>query len=447
MLISISLSSMDYVKANAYYPKSEVVSMWNCPVCKIKNQGIVCQCGFDVSLDCTHYPTLMSIPAGADAISAMRRKKQLNNQQLYHCPECGANRFRIVNTDFSILCDACMQPLRLRAHLPESEEGSVPPKPQYQKSSPIKATLPTPSAVLPLTPGFQHLPPHCLIAAGDGYSVGLQADGTVVACSIQGIERAETKWKDLIAISAGYSHTVGLRKDGTVIAAGENLDDRCQVSNWKNITAIAAGVTNTIGLHKDGTVVVANSNSARYAAVRTWKDIVTVSAGYDHVVGLNDTGSVVIDGNDWGQHQIWNNITAIAAGNRYTVGLQKDGRVVATGDTAYGKCNVSSWSDIIAIAAGYNHTVGLRKDGTVVATGINTSGQCDVQRWTHIVAIAAGVHHTLGLQEDGTIVTTSKSHTKIISNWKILATDTAEQPTPAEVRNPQRTLSTLFRKT
>ena len=57
----------------------------------------------------------------------------------------------------------------------------------------------------------------------------------------------------------------------------------------------------------------------------------------------------------------------IGASSRFTVGLKADGTVVATGDNAYGACDVSSWKDIVAISAEGWHTVGLKADGTVVA--------------------------------------------------------------------------------
>ena len=36
-----------------------------------------------------------------------------------------------------------------------------------------------------------------------------------------------------MAVVAGGVHTVGLRADGTVVAVGKNTDGRCNVQNWK----------------------------------------------------------------------------------------------------------------------------------------------------------------------------------------------------------------------
>ena len=38
-------------------------------------------------------------------------------------------------------------------------------------------------------------------------------------------------WKCL-AIAAGYAHTVGLRADGSVVAVGRNDEGQCDVSGW-----------------------------------------------------------------------------------------------------------------------------------------------------------------------------------------------------------------------
>lgn len=53
-----------------------------------------------------------------------------------------------------------------------------------------------------------------------------------------------TNWKNIIAIAAGDGYTVGLKSDGTVVATGYNMErdcGQCDVSSWRNIIAIAAG--------------------------------------------------------------------------------------------------------------------------------------------------------------------------------------------------------------
>ena len=188
-------------------------------------------------------------------------------------------------------------------------------------------------------------------------------------------------------IAAGDDHTVGLKADGTVVAAGSNKFGQCDVSDWTDIVSIAAGDVHTVGLKADGTVVAAGWNDDGQCNVSGWTDIVSIAAGGSHTVGLKADGTVVAAGdNDNGQCDVsdWTDIVSIAAGNVHTVGLKADGTVVATGKNDDGQCNVSGWTDIVSIAAGSFHTVGLKADGTVVAAGYNWSGQCDVRDWTDI---------------------------------------------------------------
>ena len=71
------------------------------------------------------------------------------------------------------------------------------------------------------------------ISTGYRYTVGLKADGTVVAAGDNEYGQCDVSgWKDIIAVSAGYYHTVGLKKDGTVMATGRNTDGQCDVSIW-----------------------------------------------------------------------------------------------------------------------------------------------------------------------------------------------------------------------
>ena len=268
---------------------------------------------------------------------------------------------------------------------------------------------------------------HETISAGGFHTVGLKADGTVVAvgwnldgqCNVSG-------WTDIVAIGAGYAHTIGLKSDGTVVAVGSNRNGQCEVSGWRDIIAVSAGVDHTVGLKADGTVVAVSNNDDRQCNVSDWRDIVAVSAGAYHTVGLKSNGTVVAVGHNlYGQCDVsgWRDIVAISAGCYHTVGLKSDGTVVAVGDNENGQCNVSGWNEIMLPSgtnppetepvrtefwrspiAASNHTVGLQVDGTVVAVGNNDYGQCNVSGWRDIVAVNTGEKHTVGLKADGTVV-------------------------------------------
>ena len=173
-------------------------------------------------------------------------------------------------------------------------------------------------------------------------------------------ERSFALW-DKIAVretvSAGKDHTVGLKADGTVVAVGDNDRGRCDVDGWTDIVAISAGHYHTVGLKADGTVVATRYTGKYYdgqCGVYGWTDIVAVSAGYSHTVGLKADGTVVAtkfinEEYHSGQCDVdgWTDIVAVSAGYFHTVGLKADGTVVAVGARDDGQCDVDRWRNIL----------------------------------------------------------------------------------------------------
>ena len=245
------------------------------------------------------------------------------------------------------------------------------------------------------------------LAVGSSHTIGLKADGTVVAVGYNEYGQCDVSgWTDIVAVAAGYAHTIGLRADGTVVAVGDNEGGQCDVSGWTDIVAVAAGERYSVGLKADGTVVAVGWNQNGQCDVSGWRDIVAVAAGDYHTVGLKADGTVVAVGwNDDGQCDVsgWRGIVAVAVESWHIVGLRADGTVVAVGDNGCDQCDVSGWRDIVAVAAGYSHTVGLKADGTVAAVGYGKDRRCNVSGWADVVAVAAGVYHTVGLRADGTV--------------------------------------------
>ncbi len=257
------------------------------------------------------------------------------------------------------------------------------------------------------------------VAAGGFYTVGLKADGTVVAVGLNENGQCNVNnWTDITQISVGWANTVGLRSDGTVVAVGHNWYGQCNVSGWADIVQVAAGDGYTFGLKSDGTLVSVGNNDWGQRNVDSWTDIIQVSVLQCHTVGLKANGTVVAVGyNDHGECDVggWTGITQVAAGWGYTLGLRSDHIVAAVGDNTWGQCNVGDWVDIIQVVAGGGSTVGVKSDGTAVAVGlevpedpeagiIDDYGQCDVGSWTDIVQVSAGGYHTVGLRSDGTVV-------------------------------------------
>lgn len=156
------------------------------------------------------------------------------------------------------------------------------------------------------------------IATGWRHTVGLDENGEIwitgygSSSQRQQIEEDKNMWTDIIAIVAGggssddfgSGHTVGLRADGTVVAVGDNTYGQCNVTGekWKNIVAIAAGDWHTVGLRADGTVVSTKPNSTSFylgaCDVDDWENIVAISAGCGTTIGLKADGTTVAVGYD-----------------------------------------------------------------------------------------------------------------------------------------------------
>lgn len=126
-------------------------------------------------------------------------------------------------------------------------------------------------------------------------------------------ERSLALWNDIAKrdyVSAGEYHTIGLKADGTVVAVGNNDCGQCNVSDWTDIVAISAGGSHTVGLRADGTVVAVGDNEGGKRDVGDWTNIVAVSGGDRHTVGLKSDGTVVAVGDEDGKCDVggWTDI-------------------------------------------------------------------------------------------------------------------------------------------
>ncbi len=254
-----------------------------------------------------------------------------------------------------------------------------------------------------------------MVAAGAGHTVGLKADGRVVAVGRNDYGQCNVgSWTGIVQVAAGGDHTLGLKADGRVVAVGRNDYGQCDVSGWTGIVQAAGGGLHTVGLKADGTVVAVGRNDQRQCNVGSWTGIVQVAAGYGHTLGLKADGTVVAVGrNIEGQCnvQTWTNIIQVAAGAYHTLGIQANHTVVAVGWDMGGQLQAAGWDDTVQVGGGYEYSLGLSSDGNLVrCVGWNGPGQCDVCDWTGIVQIAAGQLHTVGLKSDGTVVAAGQNN-------------------------------------
>ena len=194
-------------------------------------------------------------------------------------------------------------------------------------------------------------------------------------------------YKELFACN--YTHTVGLKADGTVVAAGEQGEYKpgaCNVSAWKNMKKVYAIHNMSVGVTQNGNVVYTGYNS-NTKGISNWKNVEKLAFGKDLVAALKRDGTACAEGSlyDYSSVSKWTGLVDIACSMYGVYGLKADGTVVYSAVT--GIADVKNWTDITAIACGGNHVVGLKSDGTVVAAGSNSEGQCDVSDWKNVMAI------------------------------------------------------------
>jgi len=254
-----------------------------------------------------------------------------------------------------------------------------------------------------------------MISAGAAHTVGLKADGRVVAAGRNTYGQGDVaSWNQIVQIAAGGDHTVGLRADGTVVAVGRNDHGQCNVGGWTNIIQIAAGGLHTLGIRADGTILATGSNAHGQINIGAWTNIVQLAAGWDHTVGLKSNGTVVAAGhNGFDQCDIgeWRDIVQIGTGTRHTLGLRSDGTVLAVGWDMGGQLAATSWTGMMQVAGGHEHSIGLRSDGNLVrSVGFRAPGLHDVKDWKDIVQVDAGSVHNVALRSDGTVLATGENN-------------------------------------
>ena len=225
------------------------------------------------------------------------------------------------------------------------------------------------------------------LSAGYSHTVGIDADGTVVAWgtswlgtltgsgenTLEALNTASLNGPGVIAVSADAFYSVALRSDGTVSAWGWNGNNAITAaSSMEGVTAISTGGAKTIGLRPNGTVV----GAARFS-----------------------TDPIVV-----GAEEV-EDATAVSMGGRHAVALLADGTVKAWGENDFGQVSVpQSVQGAIAVSAGSNHSLALLSDGTVEAWGNNGNNQvAGASNVTGATAVSAGRAHSLALHSDGTV--------------------------------------------
>ncbi len=291
------------------------------------------------------------------------------------------------------------------------------------------------------------------IAAGDGHSLALLENGTVMAwgrndegqLGIGTTTGPETCMSELPcsttpvqvnglsgvkAIAAGYNDSLALLENGTVMAWGEgqwgqlgngteglaSCGDEllCNptpiaVRGLGGVTAIASGFTQSLALLENGTVMAWGLNGAGQLGIGTTAG--PESCGWE--IPCSRT-PVAVSGLD--------NVTAIATGGLHDLALLNDGTVMSWGYNLSGQLGdgtntnrdvpvpVSGLSAVTAVSAGMYDSMAILEGGTAMSWGWNvvwTLGNSSageeslvpipVSGLTGVTAIAAGDSHSLAV--------------------------------------------------
>ena len=205
---------------------------------------------------------------------------------------------------------------------------------------------------------------------------------------------------DAVAIAAGNGHSLALRSDGTVVGWGENRAGATPPSRLSGVVAIAAGNNHSLALKSDGTVVGwGENNDGQAVPPNDLTGVVAVAARNNYSLALMADGRI----RSWGQGgapRVIDGAITISAGDHHGLALRSDGTVVGWGENWAGAATPpADLNGVVAIAAGAHHSMALKSNGTVVCWGYNSQGETDTPAGlTGVTAISAGEYFSLALK-------------------------------------------------
>jgi alpha-tubulin suppressor-like RCC1 family protein len=281
-----------------------------------------------------------------------------------------------------------------------------------------------------------------------GEATGIPSPDTYCATGV--VTTAGRVLSDVEAISAGDGHSLVIHTDGTVVGFGGNfLGEAVGWTNeypyranaqvriggrvLSNVSSVVANHDFSLALKADGTVITWGGNYVPAGLT----NIAAIAAEWGHSWALKRDGTIV----GWSSHPTshdygqllpvpdLSNVVAIAVGpggnGTRGLALRKDSTVGTWGSetTFHDATPPAGLSNVVGIAAGYNHSLALTKDGTVTGWGFNNAGQATGipstnspsisagqvtiagQVLSNVVSIASNRGYSLALKKDGTVVT------------------------------------------
>lgn len=239
------------------------------------------------------------------------------------------------------------------------------------------------------------------VAAGDGHSLALKSDRSLVAWGYGECE--VPKGNDFVAITAYGPYRIALRSNSSLVGWGQHKDDRCDVPKGKGFVAVAAGETSALGLKSDGSLIQ-----------------------WDY------KGNYLRD-----KPPLGNDFVAIAAGDRHNLALKNDGTAVGWGSNSDGQCDAPDGMTFVAISAGSNNSFGIKPDGSLVTWGYRKKrGTARLPRGNNFVSVASYEFYNMALRSDGSVIVWMSGQGVVSDNFFTAVVPGLDHDL-ALVRNPQ----------
>lgn len=251
------------------------------------------------------------------------------------------------------------------------------------------------------------------VAAGDGFSVALRGNGTVVAWgdNTYGQTNVPSGLSNVVNIAAGDYHGLAQLTNGAIVQWGSYWDgvhytNVPAYAPYSNLVAVAGSIGHDIGLKTNGTVVTwgLTNDTANFVPVGV-TNIAAIGCGWEYNVALSSNGTVQTWG-DTNDNRIWGylnyptnltNAVGIGIGPEHAMAIRANGTVVAWGYGPDGETNVpAGLSNIVELASGGNQSLALKANGNVATWGLAPEGTVPTNM-AGIKALSAGFRHNLAI--------------------------------------------------
>ncbi len=312
------------------------------------------------------------------------------------------------------------------------------------------------------------------IAAGEGHTVVLTADGSVWTCGNGG--DGQLGWEQtemcfwgvrveglptIRDIAAGTGYSVFLAEDGELWGAGFGHDERLGPQVDGRVTTpvvlgigglkdVAAMTNFTLGRRQDDSVVAFGVNDAgglgsgsaadSATPVETGVTAIAIDAGGAYSLALTEDGYV----KSWGM----NNYGTLGTSAVPTMSMSGATSGAAQGFFSLSPVDVEI-DDVVAISAGIEHALAVRSDGTVWGWGRNINGSLaqpdnnvlypvpvQIQGLSDVVKVAAGHQFGLALTRSGEVLSWGFATSGRLG--RTVSTTDSSEPTPISGLPPIR---------